>query len=83
MLPIKRQSLSFVVPNTSVVTSMEKQFVIRIHHGAEVEYIDVDKGEDISNGTEIFGNLNEGDSLLVTASDEIKNGDKIKTRLIR
>lgn len=83
MLTIKRPNPSFVVPNGSIVTSMERQFVIRINHDTDVEYVDVDKGEDTSDGTEVFGNLNEGDSLLVTASDEIKNGEKIKTRLIR
>lgn len=83
VLPIKRPNSSFVVPSTSIVTSMEKQFVIRIHNGSEVEYVDVDKGENTSEGVEIFGNLNEGDSLLVTGSDEIKNGEKIKTRLMR
>jgi hypothetical protein len=82
-LPISRPGLSFVVPKSSIVTNMEKQFVIRVTHGTQVEYIDVDKGEETNDGVEIFGKLNEGDSLLVNGSDEIKNGVKIKARLVQ
>lgn len=82
-IPITRPGLSFVVPKASVVTTMEKQFVIRIKDGAQVEYVDVDLGEETLDGVEIFGNLNQGDSLMVTGSDEIKNGEKIKTHLVR
>lgn len=78
-IPIKRQGLSFVVPKSAIVTNMEKQFVIRIKNGYEAEYVNVDKGEELETGVEIFGELKEKDIILVTGSDEIKPGTKLKT----
>jgi RND family efflux transporter MFP subunit len=80
-IPIQRQGLSFVVPKSAIVTNMEKQFVIRIKNGNEVEYVNVKKGEELENTIEIFGNLNEQDIILVTGSDEIKPGTKLKTTI--
>jgi len=77
-LPIQRTGQSMVVPNSAVVTNMEKQFVIRIANGNEVSYVDVEKGEDQDDAVEIFGSLHPGDTVLNAASDEIKAKSKIK-----
>ncbi len=81
-IPIKRRGQSIVVPNTAVVTNMEKQFVIEIKNGGEVVYVDVEKGEEQSEGVEVFGELNPGDTVLNTASDEIKAKSKIKIAVV-
>ncbi len=77
-LPMKRIGLSIIVPKTAVVTNMEKQFVIKIKNGNEVTYVDIEKGEDQIEDVEVFGELNPGDTLLNTASDEIRQKSKIK-----
>jgi len=77
-IPIQRKGQSIVVPKTAVITNMEKQFVIKIKNGNEVTYVDVEKGEDQVERVEVFGKLNLGDTILNTASDEIKNRSKIK-----
>lgn len=76
-LNLSRKDPSFVVPNTVVVTSLEKKFVIRIKNN-QVEWVDVRQGISMENGVEIFGELNEGDTLLVRGSDEIKPGTTLQ-----
>lgn len=79
-LSLNRQNSSFVVPYPAVVTSLEKKFVVRVKNN-QVEWVDVRQGISLDNGAEIFGNLNEGDTLLVRASDEIKPGTTLKILL--
>lgn len=76
-LNLSRQNTSFVVPYTAMVTSLEKKFVIRIKDN-KVEWVDVRQGISMENGIEVFGDLNEGDTLLVRGSDEIKPGTTLQ-----
>ena len=77
-IPIKRQTQSIVLPKAAVVTNMEKQFVIKIRNGNEVSYVDIEKGEDQGENVEVFGKVSAGDTVLNSASDEIKQKTKIK-----
>lgn len=76
-LRLNRPENSFVVPFPSVVTSLEKKFVVRITRG-ESEWVDVREGNSSEKGKEIFGNLQEGDTLLARGSEEIKPGTIVK-----
>jgi multidrug efflux pump subunit AcrA (membrane-fusion protein) len=64
---------SFVIPKTALVNSIEKLFVIKIVNGNAV-WVDVKKGLETSGKVEIYGQLTEGDSIITTATDEIRNG---------
>ena len=77
IIPIKRPEASLVVLQSSVVTNMERSFVIKATHGSAV-WVDVQKGESHGEKVEIFGKLIPGDTILNTASDEIKNSEAIK-----
>ncbi|WP_281612836.1 efflux RND transporter periplasmic adaptor subunit [Flammeovirga sp. SubArs3] len=79
-LSLKRKSKSFVVPSTAVVTAMEKQFVVKSMH-EKVEWIEVKQGITNNNKVEIFGELKEGDILLVRGSEELKPGTSLKVAL--
>jgi membrane fusion protein, multidrug efflux system len=81
-IPLKRSGLSIVVPQTAVLTNMEKQFVIKIKHSNEVTYIDVEKGEDQKEGVEVFGDIFPGDTILNTASDEIRQKSIVKILVV-
>lgn len=76
-LKLSRKASSFVVPYTAVVTSMEKQFVVRVVNG-KAEWVDVTEGISMDDGIEIFGNLKEGETLLVRGTDEIKPGTELQ-----
>ena len=68
---------SFNVPKTSVVTTTESSFVIRIADG-RAERVTVKKGIQAGESIEVFGGLKEGDVLLMKGNEEIKDGQEIK-----
>jgi RND family efflux transporter MFP subunit len=75
-MKLGRTGSSFVVVPSAIATTLEKRFVIRLKNG-KTEWIDVRNGMNTGDKIEIFGNLNEGDTLLLKATDEIKEGTKL------
>ena len=75
-----RKDLSFLVPESAVVTNLEKRFVIRLKDN-KAELVDVKNGISQNDKVEIFGMLSEGDILLVRATDEIKSGTKLIAKM--
>jgi len=72
-LPLPAADSTFIVPKTAVVNSTESIFVIRVVKD-QSQRVTVKTGRDANGFIEIYGNLNDGDILLISASDEIKNG---------
>lgn len=68
---MERQGISFVVPSTAIATTQEKKFVIRVKNG-KAQWVDVRQGMNMEKGIEVFGDLKEGDTLLVKGTDERK-----------
>jgi membrane fusion protein, multidrug efflux system len=75
IINFSRPAPSFVVPATSVATTQEKRFIIRLKAG-KAEWIDVHTGISLDDKTEIFGNLSDGDTILTRGTDEIKRDRK-------
>ena len=73
ILKMGRSENSFLVPVTSVATNLEKRFVICLKNG-KAEWLDVRTGITMSDKLEIFGSIQEGDTLFTRATDEIKPG---------
>lgn len=73
ILTFYRSTPSFMVPSTAIVTNQEKRFVIQLKDG-KTEWVEVRNGISVGNKTEIFGNLSEGDTLLVNGTDQINTG---------
>jgi membrane fusion protein, multidrug efflux system len=71
--PVRRTRPSLFVPNTSVVTTTERTFVIRDQNG-QAEWVDVKKGVIEGDLVEVLGNLKAGDKVLRRATDEIRDG---------
>jgi membrane fusion protein, multidrug efflux system len=80
-LKVIRSEATFFVPKTAVVTTLEKNFIIRIKNDS-TQWIDVNKGNTLNDKIEIFGNLHEHDSLLINSNEEIKPGLKIKYKVL-
>lgn len=80
-LNLNRPANSFVVPFSSVVTTLEKKFVIRMNDG-KTEWVDIRDGISLKDGKEIFGDLAEGDTILVRGSDEIKPETELKVKIL-
>jgi membrane fusion protein (multidrug efflux system) len=72
-LPLPAGDSTFIVPKSAVVNSTESIFVIRVVNN-QSQRVDVKTGRDSNGLIEVFGKLNDGDILLRSGSDEIKNG---------
>jgi RND family efflux transporter MFP subunit len=73
----KRSEKSLFVPETAIVTNMEKRFVIKIDGNKIAHWIDVQKGNTNKDKVEVYGDLKEGDIVVKQGSDEIKDGSKL------
>ena len=72
-LNLQRGVKSFLIPSAAVATNQERKFVIRIRNG-KAEWVDVRQGMSTDKGIEVFGNINNGDTLVSRATDERKAG---------
>lgn len=76
-LPLPASDSTFLIPKTALVTSTEKVFVVRVINN-KAQWVDVKKGREGGDQVEVYGKLNEGDRLVKTATDEIRNGSTVK-----
>lgn len=79
-MKLGRKGNSFVVAPSAIATTLEKRFVIRLKDG-KAEWIDVRNGMNVGDKIEIFGNLSEGDTILIKATDEIKPGKELAAKI--
>lgn len=71
--PMHRKTPTLWVPKTAVVKTTEKTFVIRVNGGV-TEWIEVKSGS-LRNGLiEVFGDLSDGDQVVVRGTDELRAG---------
>ena len=71
--PTTRPRPSLFVPAFAIATTTERVFVIRIRNGT-TEWVDVKRGVSMGDLVEVFGDLQENDSIAVRATDELRAG---------
>lgn len=74
--PIRRSLPTLFVPQSAVVKTTEKTFVIRVRNDI-AEWIDVKPGISSDDLMEVFGNLAEGDQIIVRGTDELRAGTHV------
>jgi len=74
--PVRRPQPSLLVPPTSIVTTTERTFVIRVKSGV-AEWVNVSRGARVGDLIEVFGALNGGDTIVRRGTDEIREGAKV------
>lgn len=70
---LQRTGNSFILPPTTVVTNQERKFVIKVKAG-KAAWVDVRQGMSTDKGVEVFGELSNGDTLIIRGTDERKPG---------
>ena len=78
--PVKKSRPSLLVPPTSIATTTERTFVIRVKDGA-VEWVTVTRGAPVGDLVEVFGPLKEGDVVARRGSDEMREGTHVSVKL--
>jgi membrane fusion protein (multidrug efflux system) len=76
-LPLPANDSSFIVPKSAVVNSTESVFVIRVLNN-KAEWVHVKTGREANGSIEIYGDLKPGDLLLISATDEVRNGSQLQ-----
>ena len=76
-LPLPANDSSFIVPKSAVVNSTESVFVIRVVNN-KAEWVRVKTGREANGSIEIYGDLKPGDLLLISATDEVRNGSQLQ-----
>jgi membrane fusion protein, multidrug efflux system len=79
-LRLMRPQPSFVVPNSAVVTTLEKKFVIKTDKNV-TQWVDVRTGFTMGEKQEIFGELKPGDTIVLKGNEELKADKKVIYRI--
>jgi hypothetical protein len=71
---------ALLVPPTSIVTTSERMFVVRVIDGV-AEWVDVKRGPSQGDVVEVIGPLADGDTVLRRGTDEIRPGTHLNIKL--
>jgi RND family efflux transporter MFP subunit len=77
--PVRRPQPSLLVPPTSIVTTTERTFVIRVSNGV-AQWVNVSRGARVGDLIEVFGALKDGDTVVRRGTDEIREGSKVNVQ---
>jgi len=77
LLPLEGHPNACVVPQTSVLTSTERKYVIRVH-GHTANLVDVRTGNENNGMIEIFGGISPRDTILARAEEDIRPDQHIE-----
>jgi membrane fusion protein, multidrug efflux system len=78
--PVRRPRPTLFVPISAVAKTTERTFVIRVRD-TKTEWVDVKTGATAGNLIEVFGDLHEGDGVLVRGTDEVRPGTEVTPHL--
>jgi membrane fusion protein, multidrug efflux system len=77
--PVRRPQPSLLVPPTSIVTTTERMFVVRVNNGV-AQWVNVGRGARVGDLVEVFGPLKDGDIVVRRGTDEIREGTKVNVQ---
>lgn len=80
--PVRRSGPSLFVPSTSVTSTTDRTFVIRVQ-GGKTEWVDVRTGLTSGALVEVFGKLNAGDEIAGRGTDELRPGTDVQPRRLK
>ncbi|MDO8367375.1 MAG: efflux RND transporter periplasmic adaptor subunit [Saprospiraceae bacterium] len=78
-MKLVRSDSTFVVPSNAIVSTLEKQYVIRIEADT-ARFIPIKTGFVFKDRTEVFGQLFPGDIIVQPASEQVKEGGRVITK---
>ena len=78
--PVERTYPTLFVPASAVASNLQRTFVIRVRQN-RTEWVDVTTGARAGNLIEVFGDLHEGDEVVVRGTDELRPDTKVSPKL--
>jgi RND family efflux transporter MFP subunit len=77
--PVRRSGPSLFVPSTSLGSTTDRTFVIRVRDGT-TEWVDVKTGLTSGSVVEVFGELEAGDEIAERGTDELRPGTAVQVK---
>lgn len=77
LVPVARSSPTITVPLTAVATSTEGPFVIAVV-GDTTHWVRVRKGDTVGDRVEVFGDLRDGERVLLRGTEEMRTGVRVR-----
>jgi len=74
--PVRKSRPSLLVPPSSVVSTTERTFVVRVKDG-KAEWVNVKRGQSVGDLIEVYGPLKAGDTVLRRGTDEVRPGTPV------
>jgi len=74
--PVRKPLPSLLVPPTSIVTTTERMFVVRVRNGV-AEWVNVSRGARVGDLIEVYGALKDGDMIARRGTDELREGTRV------
>jgi RND family efflux transporter MFP subunit len=78
--PVRGARASLLVPPSSIVTTNERQFVIRMNNGV-AEWVTVTRGVPAGDLVEVLGPLHAGDLIARRGTDELREGARVQAHV--
>ncbi|MXV49518.1 efflux RND transporter periplasmic adaptor subunit [Pedobacter sp. HMF7647] len=76
-IPLQGSIPTFIVPSSAVLNSTTGIYVIRVS-GSKAFWVPVKTGTTAEDKTEVYGDLKDGEQLVKTASEEIRDSSEVK-----
>lgn len=76
-LPLAGDANTLLVPSKAVLHSTTGTFVIKVENNKTV-WVPVKTGRSADDKTEVFGNVSAADTIVKTATEEVRNGAEVK-----
>ena len=78
--PVRKERPALLVPPTSIATTTERTFVIRIKNDV-TEWVPVSRAAAAGDLVEVYGPLQDGDLIARRGTDELREGTRVKVTL--
>lgn len=78
-IPVMRNRPTLFVPRSSVLHSTEGVFLVKVTDN-KTEWVSIRKGNPADSLIEVFGPIHEGDHVVKNVSEEIRNGQAVRTQ---
>lgn len=74
--PVRRSQATLFVPQSAIARASEQSYVFRVRNG-QAEQVNIKTGAAVGNLTEIFGELQPGEQVVLHPSDDVHSGTAV------
>ncbi|GAB3922181.1 efflux RND transporter periplasmic adaptor subunit [Larkinella terrae] len=75
-IPLPTKNTTFVVPKSAIISSSIGVFIVKVVN-QKAEWVPIQKGLEEGDNVEVFGEVKEGDLIMTTATEEVRNGSPV------